>query len=218
MKKILLIGLTIGISHLMQADTITLDSNDNNFSGDNAYQYLLNISIPAGEEFTSASLNFANVTLTVNDAKNTVNASLINGDHASHVYGDNDQSGNYFSQKYGAQAVSLGEEDFNSPTYVKGYYTGSGRKRVYHPGYYIYDTESWSDIFTPNELADLDADNGVFDIGIDPDCRYTVGSITFTYTLGPTPHVSVPDSAMTGGLLALSFSGLLLLRRKFCFN
>jgi hypothetical protein len=58
---------------------------------------------------------------------------------------------------------------------------------------------------------------GGLSIGIDPDCTYTVGGLSFTYTTGSggIPHTPVPDLATTAYLLGASLLGLEVLRRKF---
>jgi hypothetical protein len=203
MKKLSLIGIIFGIASFVQATNITLVSNST-ISGDNAYQYLISISLAPGQTINGASLSFNTVTLTSTDAKDTISADLIKANYASQTFNDNDQAGDYFATKYPSTTVlNLGVKNFSAPYLFKGNW--------------VYDTESWSDIFSSSALAIINANGGVFDIGIDPDCLYNVGSIVFTYNT-TTNKITVPDTTMTGGLLGMSFLGLLLFRRKLAFN
>jgi hypothetical protein len=209
MKKFLLIGITsFGIATFAQATDITLVSGGS-IDGVNAYQYLINsISLSPGETIDSASLVFTDITLTSTDAKDTISADLINLQNSSTTFNDNDHSGDYFANKYGSPAINLGTQNFAAP--VLHY------KSTYPHYYYTYDTESWSFDITDTALVNLNADvlAGGFDIGIDPDCHYTVGSIVFSYTTS-TPQIhNAPDTGMTAGLLGMSFLGLLAFRRK----
>ena len=205
MKKLSLIGLVFGIGCVVQATDITLVSNSS-INGVNAYQYLISITLAPGQTISSASLNFNNVTLTSTDAKDVINADLIKANYASQTFNDNDQAGDYFATKYPSTTVlNLGVKNFAAP------YLSHGS--------WVYDTESWSDIFSSTALGIVNANGGVFDFGIDPDCIYNVGSIVFSYTTLTTKiPSSVPDTAMTASLLGMSFVGLVLFRRKLAFK
>jgi hypothetical protein len=220
MKKMLFIGVTFGIATFAQATDITLVSGGS-INGANAYQYLINsISLSANESIVSASLVFNNITLTSTDAKDTITADLINKKNATYTYGDNDTAGDYFTTKYGSSAINLGTQTFAVPVYHAAYYTGTWPNRVYHPAYYTYDTESWSFNLNDAALGYLNADvlAGGFDIGIDPDCIYTVGSIVFTYDTVTHHDYRVPDQGMTAGLLGMGLLGLVAFRRKLALN
>jgi hypothetical protein len=206
MKKLSLIGIIFGIASFVQATDISLVSNSS-INGVNAYQDLISISLAPGQTISSASLSFNNLTFTSSDAKDTISADLINANYASQTFNDNDQSGDYFVTKYPLKTVlNLGVENFTAP--------------YWSHGHWVYDKESWSDVFSSAALAIVNANGGVFDIGIDPDCIYNVGSIVFSYTIRTSnvPPVRVPDTAMTVGLLGMSFLGLVLFRRKLAFN
>jgi hypothetical protein len=204
MKKLSLIGIIFAIASFVQATNITLVS-DSSISGVNAYQYLISISLAPNQTINSASLNFNSVTLTSTDAKDVISADLIKANYASQTFKDNDQAGDYFATKYPSTTVlNLGVKNFAAP------YLSHGN--------WVYDTESWSDVFSSAALAILNANGGVFDIGIDPDCIYKVGSIVFSYTTLTTKSPPVPDTAMTAGLLGVSFLGLLLFRSKLAFK
>jgi hypothetical protein len=206
MKKLSLIGIIFGIASFVQATNITLVSNSS-ISGVNAYQYLISISLAPDQTISGASLSFNNVTLTSSDAKDIISADVINANYASQTFNDNDQSGDYFVTKYPSKTVlNLGVEKFTAP--------------YWSHRHWVYDTESWSDVFSSAALAIVNTRGGIFDIGIDPDCIYTIGSIVFSYTTKTTkiPNTPVPDTAMTAGLLGMSFLGLLLFRRKLAFN
>jgi hypothetical protein len=203
MRKLSLIGIIFGMASFVQATEITLVSNGS-ISGVNAYQYLISINLAFGQTINSASLSFNNVTLTSTDAKDVISADLIKANYASQTFNDNDLSGDYFATKYPSTTVlNLGVKNFAAP------YLSHGK--------WIYDTESWSDVFSSAALAIVNANGGVFDIGIDPDCKYNVGSIVISYTT-LTTKISVPDTALTAGLLGMSFLGLLLFSRKLAFN
>jgi hypothetical protein len=76
-------------------------------------------------------------------------------------------------------------------------------------------TLSWSYVLDASQLSSLNSylTAGTFNIGIDPDCHYTVGGLSFTYTLSPGGN-TVPDAAATAGLLALGLGALELFRRR----
>jgi hypothetical protein len=205
MKKLILIGLGIGVLNLAHANTIgapvTLTSpisGSDALNGNLAYEWGISIPLSAGQTIASATLSFNYIKLTVSGSGNDIHASLINrndlGVNGVTTFTDNDNTGDYFSTFTGYTA--LGTKAFS----------------------YVGQTQSWSYVFTPAELTKLNtyALDGKFDIGIDPDCHYNVGSITFTYTVS-TP-VSVPDTATTAGLLGMSFLGLLAFRRKLALN
>ena len=111
---------------------------------------------------------------------------------------DNDGSGDYWASKFsGANITTLKSESFAS----------------------VGTTLKWSDVLTTSQIAALNsyltANSGVFDIGIDPDCHFSVGGLSFTYTLGSVPHNTVPDVATTAFLLVISLAGLEVFRRQF---
>ena len=204
--------MVVSIASLAQATSITIPTGSS-IDGVNAYEYLLNVT--AGTQLATASISFNNITLTTSGgAGDDMSFDLINRHDATQTIGDNDAVGDYWQNHspYSASAVALGQENFKAPIPVynnKGVLTG-----------YTYDTESWTYNFTSTALTDLKADAllGYFDIGIDPDCVYTIGSIVFNYTVNTGGSTSAPDSAMTASLLGMSFLGLMFFRRKLALN
>ena len=203
--------------NLANATSITLQSGGT-IDGVNAYLYQVAISLGTGETISDASLTFNDITLTTSSPVNTVGASLIDLNHATTTYSDNDGSGNYFASStfrdkftphLASSAVhSLGSQSFTDPyqQWPNGHYV------------WVYDTQSWTWSITGATLSALNADLtsfGKFDIGVDPDCIYDVGSITLNYTVeDPNPPQSVPDGGTTASLLGMGLLGLAALRRK----
>jgi hypothetical protein len=197
MKKLILIGITAGIASLAQANSVTLDSGTA-LNGTYAYLYNVNsISLPSGYSISDATLSFNSITLT-STATGVISSDLINLNNVSAQKTDNDASGDYFqSNTPNSKFYSLGTKSLTKN-----------------------NTQSWSYVFTDTELGLLNNDVtslGGFDIGIDPDCNFSVGSIVFSYDI-IKKNTSVPDQAMTAGLLGMSFLGLLAFRRKLAFN
>jgi len=206
MKKILLtVGIGLGILNFARAIDITLVSGGS-ISGANAYEYRINLT--PGTQIATASLTFNTITLT--SGGTDISYDLINRSDATQAIYDGDVSGDYFQSHspYSSSTVALGVRTFISPHYawVGGHYT------------LVYDTESWTYTFSAIALANLQADalNGLFDIGIDPDCIYNVGSIVFSYTTSSVTHNTVPEVPATAGLLGISVMGLFAARRRFC--
>jgi hypothetical protein len=198
MKKLFLAAGLIGIlnfAHASNTTTLTLDSGTA-IDGLYAYEYLVSATLAPNTQITSASLVFTGIKLTSAGNGDDISYDIINRADANTRFSDNDAAGDYFTSTspYKSTAVSLGKKNFN-----------------------VGQTQSWTYTFTTATLAILNsylADNGKLDIGIDPDCYYTVGSICFTYTTGPKPKVPVPDVASTAILLGAAFSTLSFLRRK----
>jgi hypothetical protein len=196
MKKLILIGITVGIASLAQATSVTLDSGTA-LNGTYAYLYQVPISLSSGYSISSATLSFNSI----GGANGyVIYSDLIKLDNSTTTPSDGDASGDYFqnTSPYKGNLDPLGTKNFTSTT-----------------------AQSWSYVFTPAELTDLN--NTVtslygFDIGIDPDCTFSVCSIVFSYDIIKKNGGSVPDQAMTAGLLGMSFLGLLAFRRKLAFN
>jgi hypothetical protein len=210
MKKLFLAGVLFGVLNFVQATTITLVGasssamlNTSQIVGTDAYQFLLpQIVLTAGQTLSDVSVNFSGIELISSDSKDQVSADLMNlngyynsSQRATQAFVDNDDSGDYFSTKYPhGTVISLGTEATQ-----------------------LDKSLTWSDpIAGAAEYSILTG--GSFDIGIDPDCYYDIGSITFCYTINNNPSVSTPDQAATVVLLGLSFLGLLAFRRKLCLN
>jgi hypothetical protein len=205
MKKLFLLATLVGTASLLHATTISAPPalvGNNALEGDDAYEWGISIAVPTGEEVASAEIDFSGVELTVSgNSKGTgiIYTDLLKSQATGLTTAtDNDDIGDYWATKFsGANITSLGSEYFKS----------------------VKTTLKWSDVLNTAELAALNsylaADNGIFDIGIDPDCHFNVGSITFTYTLSPVPHNTVPDVATTAFLLVISLAGLEVFRRQF---
>jgi hypothetical protein len=222
MKKILVIVFAIGMMNLAQANTIsgpiTITSSISGvgaMDGNYAYEWGISIPLSAGQTIASATLSFNGIVLTAaGTGGSNIKASLLNLNNAgTTAWTDNDASSDYFNTTtFKGSSTSNGDykNKFGSkpPT---GYYTTLGTSQTFglnQPG------ANWSIVFSSAQLSKLNTDDldGKFDIGIDPDCHFNVGSIKFTYTLS-TP-VSVPDTAATAGLLGVGILSLLALRRK----
>jgi hypothetical protein len=208
-KKICLaIGL-LGIVNFAQANPITIIPNGGSIDGVNAYEYLIK-TIPVGTKIATASITFNNVTLTTSGGKgDDISLDLVNRNDPTQTYNDGDTPGDYFQSHtpYSSALVALGApETFFAP------YQKNGKT--------VYDTQSWTYTFTGIALTDLISDvskYGYFDLGIDPDCIYTIGQggIVFNYTTGGNTK-PLPDQSETLVLLGLTFAGLLAFRHKLC--
>ena len=204
MKKLLLLTTLVGTTSLLQATTITAPSaliGTGALEGDDAYSWGISIAVPTGQEVTSAEIDFSGVELTASgnsQGTGIIYTDLLNSKTTGlTTVSDNDAPGDYWASKFsGANISSVGSEFFKS----------------------VKTTLSWSDVLTTSELASLNSyladDSGIFNIGIDPDCHFNVGDITFTYTLGSVPHNTVPDTAATAFLLVLGLAGLEVFRRQ----
>jgi hypothetical protein len=202
MKKLPLIAATLfGINGLVHATTLSPTGliGHNSMDGNYAYSWGVSIAVPTGQSVTSAEIDFTAVQLTI--SQNTTGflyTDLLNSKSAGlNAQVDYDAPGDYWATKFsGANITSLGTEFFAS----------------------VGTTLTWSYVLNSTQLAALNsyltANHGMFDISFDPDCRYSVGGISFTYTLTPTPH-TVPDAATTAVLLLLGLAGLEAFRRQF---
>lgn len=197
MKKLLFIAAVAGITGLAQATTIS--SGITSIDGANAYSWGISIAVPNGQTVSSAEIDFTSVQLTSSgNAQGTgvLWTDLLN----SHTPGvtsvsDGDAAGDYWSTKFsGANITSLGSKNFAS----------------------VGTTLTWSYVITGSALAALNSylAAGSFDIGIDPDCHYTIGGISFKYSLSPTTN-NVPDFATTAFLMVIGLAGLEVFRRQF---
>lgn len=199
MKKISIICILAAACGLANANTVPAPgalTGVNALSGESAYSWGIPITLGAGQSISAASLVFNNVTLT---AANSSGHGILYSDLLKssltgvHTYTDNDAPGDYFAGVYSsANIVSLGSQYFAK----------------------VGTTLSWTVTFNSVQLAALNQFlvNGIFDLGFDPDCHYTVDSICFNYTTTP---VSTPDTATTVYLLGLGLLSLEVVRRKF---
>jgi VPDSG-CTERM motif len=207
MKKLFLAGALFGVLNFAQATSITF-ANNTTEHGQDAYLYLINLTggaLGSGVSIDSASLTFNNVTITAG-GYNTFSYDIINrNDATADITTEGDVAGDYFtsgSYSHAANAVHLGTHTFTAvpQTWTTGnVFTFTGANLTF---------------------LNIAAADGMFDFGFDPDCTYSIGSVTFTYTTASTSTniTTVPDSAMTAALLGLSFLGLLAFRRKLCIN
>jgi hypothetical protein len=203
MKKLLLLGTLFVINGLVHATTINAPSSLIGFDAlniDDAYSWGISISVPSGEEVASAEVNFTSVELNMftRSGKGYFYADLLNSKSTGVTSAfDDDAPGDYWATKFsGANITPLGTETFNS----------------------IGTTLTWSYVLTSAELTSLNTyladNNGIFNLGMTPDCGYSIGGLSFTYTLG-SHHNTVPDFATTAFLLIMGLAGLEVFRRQF---
>jgi hypothetical protein len=204
MKKFLLVSLICSALSVVHATTLPAPSSLIGFEsldGQDAYEWgVSGINLAAGQQITSASITFTGVTLNIANSSGTgyLYTDLLNLNNTGvKTLSDNDASGDYFKSSASgiaaSKVVSLNTEFFSK----------------------VGKTITWTITFSASALAALNADvaDGIFDIGIDPDCHYTVNGLSFTYQTTQT-HVNVPDAATTAILLGISFAGLLIAGRK----
>ena len=211
MKKLLLLPTAIiATTGVLQATTITAPSSligTGTLQGVYAYSWGINIPVPSGQEVTAAQINFTSIDLIAsgnNLGTGTIYTDLLNskamGTGGLTTAYDGDAPGDYWATQFaGANISSLPSEFFKT----------------------VATTLTWSIVLNTTQLATLNsylnANNGVFNIGIDPDCHFNVGDITFSYTVGGTPNIHVPDAATTALLLVFGLAGLELFRRQVVF-
>ena len=201
MKKICIITALVCAASVVQAITINTGTTINApaalvgvnaLNGANAYSWAIAPTVASGATIDSATINFNNITLTVGNSSGTgfLYTDLLKlGGSGVTTYTDNDAAGDYFAGKF--SNVSLGSQFFSS----------------------VGTTLSWSYVFTGAQLSSLNNffSNGGFSLGFDPDCHYTVGGLSFSYT---TKSNSVPDGATTAWLLGAGLLGMEVFRRK----
>jgi len=211
MKKILLIAALIGTCGLVRATTINAPSSligTNALDGNSAYAWGIKIAVPTGQQVTTAEIDFTSINLTVGNSSGTgyLYTDLLNtksgtgttsGTTGLTTATDNDGSGDYWATKFsGANITSIGTAFFKS----------------------VGTTLTWAYKFDANGLAALNSylnlNGGYFSIGLDPDCHYSVGGLSFNYTTGSKPNTSVPDDALTAFLVVISLGCLEIFRRR----
>jgi hypothetical protein len=206
MKKLILIGVTLGIVSLAKATPIpqlTYSINVGTISGPNSYIYNTVAALDPTQNYLSATLSFSGVKLTATGGDNTLNYDLLNVNTATTHFADT-----------GTSTQTEGQDWFEHNSY--NYDKIGASAKVFS----LNQTQSWNETFSSTALADLLSDIktfGSFDLGIDPNCTYNVGTITLTFTT-TKKNISTPDQSMTVVLLGLSFVGLLALRRKLCLS
>ena len=201
MKKTLLIAALIGISGLVHATSITgttiTASGLGTLNGANAYSWGVSIPIASGQTVISAAIDFTSVQLT-STGSGTLYADLLNSQATGVKSVSDTASGDYWATKFfGANIASLGSTFFASQG----------------------TTLTWGYILNTSQLAALNSYLAVgtshtFTIGIDPDCTYTVGGISFTYNLSPQTN-GVPDAGATALMMLMGLAGLEIFRRQF---
>jgi hypothetical protein len=214
MKKSCIIGLLAGLCGLANATTISGPTGgtyplvgSSVLNGTYAYEW--GNSLGSGVQLASAEIDITGTLVHSGLANGTgylyvdlLNSSLTGVHRAT----DNDVLGDYWATQNQFKGANSG----NLKSLGSLFFSAAGA------------TVTWSFIMngTSNAAAlaalnsYLTANNGVFDIGLDPDCIFTISKLCFTYTT-VTNHTSVPDTATTVLLLGTSLAGLELLRRKF---
>jgi hypothetical protein len=200
MKKTLLLAALVGICGLVRATTINAPSTligTSVLNGNNAYSWGISIAVPTGQVVSSAQIDFTGITLTAHGTGvDNLFTDLLN----THTTGvttkvDNDAAGDYWAtQLSGANITTIGTRVFTT----------------------LNVAQSWTYLLTSTQLTALNSylAAGSFNIGIDPDCSFSVGGLSFTYTLSPKPN-NVPDDAVTAFLVVISLAGLEIFRRQF---
>jgi len=205
MKKLFTLAAFVGFSGLLHATTINAPSSligANALDGNNAYSWGISISVPTGQEVTSAQIDFSSIKLSVANSSGSgyLYTDLLNSKSTGVTsVSDGDAPGDYWASHTSAGNIAtLGTQFFASTT---------------SPAL------TWSYVLTASQISTLNsflsANGGIFNIGIDPDCHYNVGNISFTYNTGGTSHNTVPDVATTALLLFLGLAGLEVCRRQF---
>lgn len=189
---------------LYQASAISV-SIPSSLNGNYAYYTSgVGINLSADQQFSSMTISFNNIQLR-SAPQGYLYVDLLdhNAPGLSPWGGakwDGDQPGDYFSSYLkNGQGISLAVEQY----------------------YYWFQSKDFSITLNSDQLAALNAygQNGIFDIGLDPDCFFNnYGSCTITYQCQPKPHCSVPDNGWTVALLGVPFLGLMLMRRRLAWK
>jgi hypothetical protein len=194
MKKICIIALLAGICGYAQAtvvsyaNSITITPSGGAIDGANAYEWLVNLG--SGVSVTGAEIDINNITLTsVSTGK--LYTDLLNSHHATTSVSDGDAAGDYWGTQFsGANISQIGNANFVQNVTQNPVYT-----------------------LTTGQVSSLNSylasNGGSFDLGIDPDCHYTVSSIVIKYNTS-----SIPDISATAFLLALGLLTVEIFRRK----
>jgi hypothetical protein len=196
MKKIWVIGFLVGICSLANATQIQINApsgliGTNALNGSDAYEW--GLSLGSGTKVTSAEIDFTSIELTASgnsQGTGVLYCDLLKATQTGLAsVSDGDAAGDYWSTVFsGANITKLSTNSFAS----------------------VGTTLTWSIILNSSQLTALNsylaANAGVFNIGIDPDCHFSVGGLDFKYT--------TPDVATTVFLLAASLLGLEMLRRR----
>jgi hypothetical protein len=224
MKKLFLAGVLLSAVNFAQATSISAPGGMVGTSIlDGTYSYLWSVPLSYNSSVTinSASITFSGIVLTATGSGNDISCDFgsfvgISGvtlAGATTTIGTAPTAGNYTTVK---DNDTLGDS-FAALT------TGGSPKSV-HLGTQAYTLNAspltTTYTFTAAQLASLNTyiSQGNWGFEIDPDCHFTVGGISFSYTTTSTNITTVPDGAMTAGLLGLSFIGLVAFRRKLCIN
>jgi VPDSG-CTERM motif len=197
MKKFVIYLLSLGIASLACANTITV-STPGQLNGDYAYSLGVNANLPAGQEFSSMTISFDNIRLT-SAPKGYLYVDLLNFNTPGlQAIWDGDRSGDAFADDIqNGQGISLGVKEFSRWN----------------------QTMSFSITLDSTELLALNtyAQDGIFDIGLDPDCFFWLPQscckVTYNCCPQPPPH-NVPDGGSTALLLGATLSVLGWVRRK----
>jgi len=196
--KFFSVATIVGISSLAHATPITVNapSSLNILDGTDAYAW--GISIGTGQTVTSASIVWNSVDYTAAGSIPTgyIFTDLLKlGTTGVTTRTPGELTSDYWASS-GTTYTSVGKMTFPtvgttlSPTYVL-----TGAQLTALNSY-------------------LTADNGVINIGISPDCHYSVGGLSFVYTVGTVNGGGVPDGATTALLLVLGLVGLESFRRQ----
>jgi hypothetical protein len=201
-KTILSLTAIIGLTGLVQATTINAPSSlvgSQALDGNNAYSWGISIPLASGQVVATAEIDFTSLTLnsvlqgrTTGTLWTDLLKSSATGVNGVTTASDGDAIGDYWGTQFsGANIVNLGSKTLN-----------------------LGATASWSYILTSSQINSLNsflsANSGVFNIGIDPDCHWSVGGISFIYT---TTTRTVPDATTTAFLLLLGLAALEVCRR-----
>ena len=211
MKKIYLLTAVLSLCSVVGATTINAPSTlvgYQKLDGAKAYGWAVSPGLTAGQKITSATINWNNVTLAVGNSSGTgylytdlLSSSSLGVNNVT-TYTDNDAPGDYFKTSgsgfTSSTRLGIGSQFFSS--------VGTTLSLAY--------TLTTAQLTTLNQFIANSA-TGVFNVGIDADCHYTVGGLSITYIVGSTSVPSAPDGATTALLIIVGLSAVELFRRKF---
>ncbi len=224
MRKLYFAGALFGVLNFAQADPISTVNAPSSLIGKNAlnakYAYLWSVPV-AAQDIANSTITSATITFT-GVAKKGGKGNDINVDVGSFMDMSVGQSGVPTAGGLG----KIKDKDVTSDAFDANV---TANKAV-NLGTQLFPTkktlQTWSYTFTGTQLDALASyiAAGNWGFEIDPDGKFSVGGVSFSYTTeinGNTPTgivATVPDTMSTLGLLGASFLGLVVFRRRLCLN